>query len=233
MSLYRQGEFVDLCRGPHVPSTGAHHRLPADQHRRRLLARRRAQRDAPAHLRHGVGHPEGPRRVSQAHRGGQAARSPPPRAGARPLLAPPDRPRLAVLPPEGRDRLQHARSSTSAACTGATATPRSSRRSSTRPSCGRPRATTRSSTTTCSSWSRRGRVRREADELSGPLLLFATRKHSYRDLPMRYADFSRLHRFEPSGTLAGLTRVRRFAQDDAHIYCTPEQVDAELARSSR
>jgi threonyl-tRNA synthetase len=63
----------------------------------------------------------------------------------------------------------------------------------------------------------------------GHCYLFATRKHSYRDLPIRYADFSRLHRFEPSGTLAGLTRVRSMAQDDAHIYCTPEQVDAEIA----
>src|SRR5262245_23747983 len=58
--------------------------------------------------------------------------------------------------------------------------------------------------------------------------LFAAHKHSYRDLPIRYADFSRLHRFEPSGTLQGLTRVRSLAQDDAHIYCTPEQVEAEV-----
>jgi len=64
----------------------------------------------------------------------------------------------------------------------------------------------------------------------GHCYLFATRKHSYRDLPVRYADFSRLHRFEPSGTLAGLTRVRSMAQDDAHIFCTPEQLDDELAR---
>jgi threonyl-tRNA synthetase len=63
----------------------------------------------------------------------------------------------------------------------------------------------------------------------GHCYLFATRKHSYRDLPIRYADFSRLHRFEQSGVLSGLTRVRSFAQDDAHIYCTPEQVDDELA----
>jgi len=54
-------------------------------------------------------------------------------------------------------------------------------------------------------------------------------KHSYRELPLRFADFGRLHRFEPSGTLTGLTRVRSLAQDDAHIYCTPEQLDAELA----
>jgi threonyl-tRNA synthetase len=64
----------------------------------------------------------------------------------------------------------------------------------------------------------------------GHCYLFATRKYSYRDLPVRFADFSRLHRFEPSGTLAGLTRVRSMAQDDAHIYCTPEQLDGELLR---
>src|SRR5205814_1788931 len=64
----------------------------------------------------------------------------------------------------------------------------------------------------------------------GHCYLFASRKHSYRDLPIRYADFSRLHRFEQSGVLSGLTRVRSFAQDDAHIYCTPEQLDHELER---
>ncbi len=64
----------------------------------------------------------------------------------------------------------------------------------------------------------------------GHCYLFATRKYSYRDLPVRFADFSRLHRFEPSGTLAGLTRVRSMAQDDAHIYCTPDQLDGELMR---
>jgi threonyl-tRNA synthetase len=62
----------------------------------------------------------------------------------------------------------------------------------------------------------------------GHCYLFAAKKYSYRDLPIRYADFSRLHRFEQSGVLSGLTRVRSFAQDDAHIYCTPEQLDGEL-----
>ncbi|MBI3249591.1 MAG: threonine--tRNA ligase [Deltaproteobacteria bacterium] len=64
----------------------------------------------------------------------------------------------------------------------------------------------------------------------GHCYLFASRKHSYRDLPIRYADFSRLHRFEQSGVLSGLTRVRSFTQDDAHIYCTPDQLDSELER---
>jgi len=58
--------------------------------------------------------------------------------------------------------------------------------------------------------------------------LFATGKRSYRELPVRWAEFSRLHRNERSGTLTGLTRVREFSQDDAHIYCEPEQVPAEV-----
>ena len=59
-------------------------------------------------------------------------------------------------------------------------------------------------------------------------IMFGSRLHSYRDLPVRYADFGRLHRYEPSGVTAGLTRVRSFAQDDAHIFCTEEQVEAEV-----
>jgi threonyl-tRNA synthetase len=58
--------------------------------------------------------------------------------------------------------------------------------------------------------------------------LFASRKRSYRELPLRFAEFSRLHRNERSGTLTGLSRVRSMAQDDAHIYCEPEQLRGEL-----
>ena len=58
--------------------------------------------------------------------------------------------------------------------------------------------------------------------------LFSTEKHSYRELPIRWAEFSRLHRNERSGTLNGITRVRSFAQDDAHIYCEPNQVAGEI-----
>jgi threonyl-tRNA synthetase len=53
--------------------------------------------------------------------------------------------------------------------------------------------------------------------------------HSYRDLPMRMAEFGACHRDEPSGALHGLMRVRAFTQDDAHIFCTPEQVKSESA----
>ena len=59
-------------------------------------------------------------------------------------------------------------------------------------------------------------------------LIYGTRLRSYRDLPIRYGDFGRLHRYERSGVTTGLTRVRTFAQDDAHIFCTPEQVESEV-----
>lgn len=63
----------------------------------------------------------------------------------------------------------------------------------------------------------------------GHCLMFASHKHSYRDLPIRYADFGRLHRYERSGVTHGLTRVRTFCQDDAHIYCTADQIKSEMA----
>ncbi len=58
--------------------------------------------------------------------------------------------------------------------------------------------------------------------------IFSAHKRSYRDLPLRLADFGRLHRNELSGVTAGLTRVRTFCQDDAHVYCTLDQVEAEI-----
>jgi threonyl-tRNA synthetase len=59
--------------------------------------------------------------------------------------------------------------------------------------------------------------------------LFKSQQVSYRDLPVRYSEPGLLHRNEPSGTLHGLLRVRHFVQDDAHIFCTEEQVQAEVA----
>jgi len=59
-------------------------------------------------------------------------------------------------------------------------------------------------------------------------LHFKTEKYSYRDLPLRIADFGRLHRFERAGTMHGLTRVRTFCQDDAHIFCTLNQMQSEI-----
>jgi threonyl-tRNA synthetase len=60
-------------------------------------------------------------------------------------------------------------------------------------------------------------------------LIYGVHAHSYRELPIRLADFGRLHRYERSGVVQGLTRVRTFAQDDAHIYCTPGQIGQEVS----
>ncbi len=61
----------------------------------------------------------------------------------------------------------------------------------------------------------------------GGLQVYNYGLRSYRDLPMRVAEFGKVHRYEPSGALHGLMRVRHFTQDDAHIYCTPEQLQEE------
>lgn len=63
----------------------------------------------------------------------------------------------------------------------------------------------------------------------GHCLIFASRDRSWRELPIRMADFGVLHRNEASGALSGLTRVRRFQQDDAHHFCMPEQIEEEMS----
>jgi threonyl-tRNA synthetase len=64
----------------------------------------------------------------------------------------------------------------------------------------------------------------------GHCLIYGNHRHSYRDLPVRYAEFGRVHRHERSGVTAGLFRVRSFVQDDAHVFCTAEQVEGEIIR---
>ncbi len=61
----------------------------------------------------------------------------------------------------------------------------------------------------------------------GHVQIFNQQLHSYRDLPLRLAEFGSCHRNEPSGALHGIMRVRAFTQDDAHIFCTPEQITSE------
>jgi threonyl-tRNA synthetase len=62
----------------------------------------------------------------------------------------------------------------------------------------------------------------------GGCLVYKNRPHSYRELPLRIAELGLVHRHEPSGVLHGLLRVRQFTQDDAHIYCTPDQIESEV-----
>src|SRR6202030_1143139 len=59
------------------------------------------------------------------------------------------------------------------------------------------------------------------------ILIYADRSRSYRELPMRLFEFGTVYRFERSGVLNGLLRARGFTQDDAHIFCAPEQLEAE------
>ncbi|MCC7015287.1 MAG: threonine--tRNA ligase [Planctomycetes bacterium] len=63
----------------------------------------------------------------------------------------------------------------------------------------------------------------------GHVMIYATRAHSYRDLPLRMAELGTVYRFERSGVLHGMMRVRGFTQDDSHIFCTPDQLETEIA----
>lgn len=65
----------------------------------------------------------------------------------------------------------------------------------------------------------------------GHILIYKNAAHSYRDLPLRFSEFGTVYRFELSGTLHGLTRVRGFTQDDAHLFCTPEQLQGEFEQT--
>jgi len=60
--------------------------------------------------------------------------------------------------------------------------------------------------------------------------IYKNRKRSYRELPLRWAELGSVYRYEKTGVLHGLLRVRGFTQDDAHIFCTPEQIESEVKR---
>jgi threonyl-tRNA synthetase len=64
----------------------------------------------------------------------------------------------------------------------------------------------------------------------GHVQIFKHGLKSYRDLPMRLAEFGAVHRYEPSGALHGLLRVRAFTQDDAHVFCTEDQLESEILK---
>ncbi|HKE36275.1 MAG TPA: threonine--tRNA ligase [Candidatus Baltobacteraceae bacterium] len=65
----------------------------------------------------------------------------------------------------------------------------------------------------------------------GHILIYQSRLRSYRDLPIRFSEFGTVYRFERSGVLHGLTRVRGFTQDDAHLFCEPEQLQGEFEQT--
>ena len=81
-----------------------------------------------------------------------------------------------------------------------------------------------------------GNIKRQAQDYylkpmncPGHVQIFNAGLHSYRDLPLRFGEFGACHRNEPSGALHGIMRVRGFTQDDGHIFCTPAQIQSEVA----
>ena len=223
IGLYREGKFVDLCRGPHVPSTGKL-KVFADEGGRCLLARRRQQRDAPAHLRHGPG--EG-RPEAYLHMLEEAEKR-----DHRKLGKTLDLFHLQEEAPawsSGTRRAGRSGRRSSSICAGAREAGYQEVRTpvSWIVPCGRSRATGRTTRRTCSSRSRRSVTTRSPMNCPGHVQIFNHGLRSYRDLPLRLAEPGACHRNEPSGALHGLMRVRGFVQDDAHIFCTEEQIVAE------
>ena len=204
-------------------------RVQARERRGRVLARRRAQRDAAAHLRHGMGVRGRAGGAPGAVGRGRTARPPQAGAGVGALLL---RPRRAQ---RARSSCRAARRSTNALTTYVR---------SLYERYGYQEVIT-PQVFDSSLWKRSGHYDNyrenmyfiHADEQEfavkpmncpAAAILYGSQLHSYRDLPIRYADFGRLHRFERSGVTHGLTRVRTFSQDDAHIFCAPEQVESEI-----
>ncbi len=220
VSLYREGAFEDLCRGPHVPSTGKLKHFKLMKVAGAYWRGDRQQRDAATHLRHRLGQQ------------GRAAAVPAPRW---------KKPKSATTASWAANWICSTSTSMPPAwCSG---TPRAGRvwqeveqymrpvyrdngyqevkgrRSSTRP-CGKRPATGTSTATTCSPPSRKKRdYALKPMNCPGHILIFKQGIKSYRDLPCATASSAQRHRNEPIGGLHGIMRVRGFTQDDGHIFC--------------
>ena len=233
VTVYGQGPFADFCLGPHVPSTGLLENVKLLSVSGRLLEGRRARAAAPADLRRRLPDEEGARGSPAHARGGQEARPPPARRRARPLQhqrGP--RRRAHPLAPQGRPRPGRHRAALARAPLGRAATT-----SSITPHIGR-----------ATLWQTSGHLGFYKDSMYSPMdideqtyylkpmncpfhiQIYKSRMRSYRDLPLRWAELGTVYRYERSGTLHGLLRVRGFTQDDAHIICTPEQIEDEILR---
>ena len=137
---------------------------------------------------------------------------------------------LAVFHPKGGIIRREMEDYSRAAARARPATVRQHARTSPRASCSRPRATCRTTRTPCSRrwrWRARSTTSRP---MNCPMhnLIFRSRGRSYRELPLRLFEFGTVYRYEKSGVVHGLTRVRGLTQDDSHIYCTKEQMPGEL-----
>ena len=229
ISFYTQGDFTDLCRGPHLQDSRPIKAIKLTGLAGAYWRGRREEQAADADLRDGLLLAGGSRRVPRAHRGGEAPRPPPARPAARslPLRRTSRRARPSGIP-KGMvlwNALEDLRR----------------------------RRTRSASTTRCKTpliwdidlWNRSGHWDNYRENIflipygesqyglkpmncPGHMLLFDSRLRSYRELPIRYAEAAVLHRDEPTGSLLGLTRARQFTQDDAHVFCTEEHIQQEI-----
>ncbi|HLS05972.1 MAG TPA: threonine--tRNA ligase [Wenzhouxiangella sp.] len=233
LSLYRQGDFIDLCRGPHVPSTG---RLGAFKLTKLAGAYWRGDSSNEMLQRiYGTAWPDKKQLRAHLKRLEEAEKRDHRKLGARLDLfhMQPEAPGMVFWHPRGwqiyltiqdyiRERLKKAGYSEVHS----------------------PSVIDRSL------WERSGHWDNFGDDMfitssenrvyavkpmncPGHVQIFNQGLKSYRDLPLRMAEFGSCHRNEPSGALHGLMRVRAFVQDDAHIFCTPEQIRAEVLAFNR
>ena len=227
VSLYREGAFEDLCRGPHVPSHRQAQALQADEGGRRLLARRPPQRDAPAHLRHGLGD-QGraaavPARCSRRPRSATTASS---AASSTCSTSTRSRPGVVFWHPEGLGALAGRSSSTCAQVYRDTGYQEvkgpqildKSLWEKTGPLAELPREHVHDRVG-------EARLRAQADELPGPRADLQVGTCA-ATATCRCATASSASATATSrrGALHGIMRVRGFTQDDGHVFCTEDQI---------
>jgi len=230
VSLYRQGDFLDLCRGPHLPASG---RLGAVKLQSVSGAYWRGDERRPMLQRiYGVSFPTQEQLDAHLHRLEEAARRDHRRLGRElDLFSLPEAAGggLVVWHPKGGRirqviedfwRAEHRKRGYELVFT---------------PHIARQDLWETSGHTTHFKEDMYSAIEVEDERyLLKPMncpfhvMIYKSRPRSYRDLPLRYAELGTVYRYERSGVLRGLLRVRGFTQDDAHIFCTPEQVPGEI-----
>ena len=232
LSFYRQGEFIDLCRGPHVPGAGA---IGAFKLLSVAGAYWKGDADAAAvaaALRHGLVQQGRAGRLSEDGRRGQAPR--PSRAGQAARTVhhqPAGRPGPDSLAAQGGRSIRGLLENFFKRRTG-----RRGYEPVYTPNIGRVELYQISGHFPYYADSQFKPIEMSEDEeyLLKPMncphhiMIYKSKPRSYRDLPVRLAEFGTVYRYEQSGELGGMTRVRGFTQDDAHLFCTEEQVADEF-----
>jgi threonyl-tRNA synthetase len=229
LSLYRQGDFVDLCRGPHVPSTG---RLRAFKLTKVAGAYWRGDsQNAMLQRIYGTAWPDKKALCDYLHRLEQAERRDHRQLGRQLDLfhMQPEAPGMVFWHPKGWVLYQEVQNYI-----------RERLRRHGYEEVRTPEVVDRSLWECSGHWDKFREVMfttssENRDYAVKPMncpchvQIFNQGIKSYRDLPLRLAEFGSCHRNEPSGTLHGLMRVRHFVQDDAHIFCTEDQIESEVS----